>query len=268
MKRTVIAVVTLSGALALAGCGSSSPTTTAQPSTSVSSASTGSGTTSTTSTPSAAVTPGATSDAAELGKRMGAAMVAAKSGKGTLSMSSSAVNLTGTTQFVYTSPTQADTTASMAMMGINLQVVSVGGVIYMKGLPTQLTGGKEWVKVDPKGTDAMSKAMREGGSTAGDPQTMVDALKGGTATVVDTNGGNTHYKITGITGIAGSGATGTTGTTGATMDLTVDSKDLPVKSVVESSGTKVTVDYSDWGTPVIVTAPPADQVGTMSAPKS
>ncbi len=259
MKRTIIAVVSLSGALALAGCGASSPTTTAQPSTSASStpsASTSSGTTSTTS---AAVTPGATSDAVELGKRMGAAMVAAKSGKGTLSMSSSAVNVSGTTQFVYTSPTQADTTASMAMMGINLQVVSAGGVIYMKGLPTQLTGGKEWVKVDPKGTDAMSKAMREGGSTAGDPQTMVDALKGGTATVVDTNGGNTHYKITG---------TSQPGLTNATMDITVDSQDRPVTSVVEAAGSTITVDYSDWGTPVTVSAPPADQIGTMSVPKS
>ncbi len=264
MKRTIIAVASLSGALALAGCGSSSPATTAQPSTSASGATAGAHTT---STASAAVTPGATGDAAELGARMGAAMVAAKSGKGTLSMSSSAVNVSGATQFVYTSPTQADTTATMAIMGINLQVVSVGGVIYMKGLPTQLTGGKEWVKVDPKGTDAMSKAMREGGASAGDPQTMVDALKGGTATVVDTNGGNTHYKITGITGISGSGATGATGTTGTTgMDLTVDAKDLPVKSVIEASGTKVTVDYSDWGAPVTVTAPPADQVGTMSAP--
>ena len=124
-------------------------------------------------------------------------------------------------------------------------------------MPTQMTGGKAWVKVDPNGTDEMSKALREGGSSSGDPQTMVNALKGGTATVVDTNGGNTHYRITGLS---------ISGATGTTMDLTVDSKNLPVTSVVEASGAKVTTTYSDWGAPVTVTAPPADQVGTMSIP--
>ena len=38
----------------------------------------------------------------------------------------------------------------MAIQGQTLQIVSAGGIIYMKGLPGS---SKPWVKIDPKGTD-------------------------------------------------------------------------------------------------------------------
>lgn len=272
MKRTTYASVVsfaLGGALVLSGCGSSTDTSAppAVASSATSAAPTAAATTSA-SAPStgAPATAGSTVNAGDLAATMSKAMIAAKSGKATMSMAGSGVNMSGSSQFIYTTPTQADTTATMSIMGLNLELVSAGGVMYMKGLPTQMSGGKPWVKIDPNGSDEMSKALREAGGGNGNPQAVVDALKGGTATVVDTNGANTHYRITGFAAVGASGTSGTSGASGATMDLTVDSKNLPVTSVVEASGAKVSVEYSDWGTPVTVTAPPADQVGTLTIP--
>ena len=210
------------------------------------------------SAPSSAVaTPGAVVDAAAVAQRMVDAMVAAKSGKADTVTSVGGQTVTTTQSFVFTSPTQADSSGSTTVAGKTLEIVSVGGKIYMKGLPTQLTGGKTWAVVDPNGTDAVSQQLKEVGSN---PSQTVDAFKNGRATVTAQSGDNTTYQITGVTYQSVSDLT---------MEITVDGQGRPVTSKVTvpadaAGAVAVTVTYSGWGTPVTVTAPPADQVGPLT----
>lgn len=247
MKRSSVTSAllgsTLAATLGLAACGGS-PTSTEPAAPAVTSA----------ATSSTAATTGPV-DAVDLGKRMTAAMVAAKSGKATMTTSAQGMSLSSTSSFVYTSPTSANVVGTSSIGGIEIETRVVDRVAYIKGMPTAMTGGKPWVKFDGSGTDALSQQLKQAGS--GDPQQLVKVLEGGTATVVSSSGGTTEYKVTGVS---------VQGAPDLTMNITVDDKDLPVTSVVTTQGADVKVAYSDWGTPVTVQAPPADQVGTFSAP--
>ena len=255
MKKSVVPAAALSGllALVLTGCGSSaSPTGSASSASSMPTSSSSSSP----STTSPATTAGAGDSATALATRISDAMLKAKSGKGKISTSggSAATNATGSLQFaIEGSTTRAQ--GSFTVAGMTLEIVTAGGVVYLKGLPVQMTGGKPWVKIDPKGTDALSKSMSQLGNSTGDPRALVDSLKGGKATVKSTSGGLTTYEITGATALAG-----------GTLEVTVDRKDLPSTFKVTTSGVTVTAEYSDWGVPVTITAPPADQVGTAAMP--
>lgn len=75
------------------------------------------------------------------------------------------------------------------------------------------------------------------------------------ATKVGVEGGLTHYRVSGLE-------------KGQAADLWVDGQDRPMKLTATSpgasagaSGGTVEIVYSDWGAPITVTAPPADQVG-------
>jgi hypothetical protein len=50
------------------------------------------------------------------------------------------------------------------------------------------------------------------------------------------------------------------------LDLSVDAQDLPTRMTVTLAGQTVTVVYRDWGAPVDVTVPSADEVGALSLP--
>ena len=210
---------------------------------------------------SAALTPGVVVDAAAVAQRMIDAMVAAKSGRADTVTNVSGQSVTTTQSFVFTSPTQADSSGSTTIAGNTLEIRAVGGKVYMKGLPAQLTGGKTWATVDPNGTDAVSQQLKKAGS---DPKQTVDAFKNGRATVTAVSGDNTTYQITGVT--YGS-------VSDLTMEITVDGSGRPVTSKVTvpsdaAGAASVTVTYSGWGTPVTVTAPPPDEVGTLTLPTS
>ncbi len=254
MKITLITTVTLCGGLALAGC-TSSATTGSQgvgpasaPASSASAAAppvTSSAPASTSSSASAA------GSAEELGERMAQAMVAAKSGKGTATASGVA-SLDLVMEFVFVDPTKMDMHATMKTSGMNLEMVVKGGVFYMKGLPTAATGGKAWIKADPNGTDAFSKQMSSQLQSIGDPRQITKSLSGGTAKLVGEENGLRHYTVTGAPQVTA-------------MEVYLDKDERPAKFVVTASGITATAEYSDWGVPVTITEPPADQVGTMQS---
>ena len=50
------------------------------------------------------------------------------------------------------------------------------------------------------------------------------------------------------------------------VDLWLDDQDRPAKMTTTTSGVTMQVTYSDWGAPVTITAPPADQVGSLKMP--
>lgn len=181
------------------------------------------------------------------------AMVKAGSGKGTLS---SPAGFTGTLAFRFPTATTSESVVNMTVQGLSIEAVSKDNVVYLKGLPTALTGGKPWVKADPKGSDELSKAMREYGANMGDPTAMVDQWKGGTATLVEQTATSSRYTVTGTTTQQGADAT---------IDLTLDAEDRPQEVTMKSSGVTVMVKYTDWGAPVTIEVPPADQVGTLTA---
>ena len=146
-------------------------------------------------------------------------------------------------------------------------------------------GNKPWIKIDPNGTDPASKAFGSLVNMAqenNDPGSALNKMKSA-ATITSTKQeqldgqSTTHYTITvdlqkyaaslpdsdtmkqsldqGLQ--AGAPAT-------ETVDIWAGNQNLPAKFVMTEDGFTITAKYSDWGTPVNVTAPPASQVATLS----
>jgi hypothetical protein len=186
--------------------------------------------------------------------------------------------------------TQSAEQMTMTVPGAGaMQMVIVGGNFYMK-LPAALSSSdKPWVKVDTSGNDALSQSL---GSTASladqtDPTQLIDKIKSA-GTITNTtheqlNGeATTHYSINvDVKKMAANMASTDTekqalsqlGATTMPFDIWVNSDNLPVKIVTKiafpdptsgkSEQVSMTALYTNWGQPVTVTAPPADQVGTL-----
>lgn len=239
-------------ALTLAGCSSAGSTgTVAAPPASTSASAAPS-----TSAGGGAAAVGSTVDGKELATTMKAAMEKAKTGKAVMAVSGQA-STTANMDFDYSDPAKQLAHMTMKVESLDIESVVDGQTVYMKGFPSALTGGKEWIKFDPNGTDAFSKAMKQGMGDATDPNAAINAMNGATVKVKSSTADSTTYELTGITGDSG-----------ATMQMTVGSDGLPQKSVVDAAGATVTLTYSDWGTPVAITVPDASQVGTLNLPKS
>lgn len=187
---------------------------------------------------------------------------------------------------------QASARMAMTMPGLgDIQMVLLGTAMYMK-LPADLLSelgqsDKPWVKVPLDGVTA--SALGSSVDLAGemDPTHMIDEIKSaGTIKQVshqELNGvSTTHYSIdVDVAKLAQSmtdneaekQALSTVTTQTIPFDVWVDGANLPVKIVTNmfysiTPGSKATqmtttTNYSNWGEQVSITAPPADQVGTM-----
>jgi hypothetical protein len=261
--KPVLVPVALAVALAVSACSSSST------STATSASAAGSSTSAAATAGGGAV--GDTVDATGVITGMTEAMKAAKTGKMTMTSTNAGAGvLNATSEFEYTDTSQ-NQHLTMDMSGMSIEMVVLDGVMYLKGMPTSVTGGKAWVKIDPNGTDALSKQLAGSLSQMGVDSSLA-AYQGAKATLVDTDGGGKHYRVDGLTLPSASTATGsaataaTTSPSVTTADFWLDSKGLPLKSSVTVGGLSgtVTVTYSGWGAPVTITAPPADQVGALA----
>jgi hypothetical protein len=173
-----------------------------------------------------------------------------------------------------------------------MAIVLVDGVLYMK-LPAGLSpgGGKPWIKIDSNDkSNPMAQAlgsMTDQLKSNADPRQMLEQFKEAgeiTSTSKETLNGaqTTHYKITvNVKKLVDNQKDATikkamreavkSGFKDFPLDLWVNDNDLPVRMSIEmptpdpTSGkatkVKVQVDYSKWGEPVNIAAPPADQVG-------
>jgi hypothetical protein len=164
----------------------------------------------------------------------------------------------------------------------------VDNVAYVK-LPQEVEPGKPWVKIDANGTDPISQALGdslEQMKTNGDPSKMIQQLKdAGQITAQkseELNGEQTtHYSIT-VDVAKAANASGMeemlaearkAGVSQIPLELWVNQENLPVRMSMEmpvkdpssqaSTTVKVSVDYSDWGKPVDVAAPPAAEVAEI-----
>ena len=251
MKTVSLAAVTLSGALALSACGHTSAPPSSTSTTSTSSASGG------------ALKAGNTVDGAALATRMTNAMV--KAGSGTISMDLAAVGTVHGSFLIGDRTMQQQ--MSMTIQGRAMQIVSTGGLIYMKGLPGS---AKPWVKIDPKANDATSRMFAGLTGNMGDPRQLAKVLQGTKATVVSSSTSSTQYDVT----IDPSKLEGTNGQTSlpsvgqVKARYTLDAQDRPTEMDVVAGGQDVKVRFGGWGTPVTIQTPPADQVGTFHPPSS
>jgi hypothetical protein len=172
----------------------------------------------------------------------------------------------------------------------SIKMVFLDGVLYMK-LPQELEPGKPWLKIDPKSNNAVGKALggiNEQLSKNADPRAALKEFeKSGeiTATEQETLDGKetTHYTITVDVQKMADNQTDPTakqalqsaiaeGMKDFPVNVWVDDKDLPVRFTMETplpdaqgktTSAKVQVDYSDWGEPVTIEAPPADQTAEL-----
>jgi len=149
-----------------------------------------------------------------------------------------------------------NSTMTMEMGGQKIDMISVDGVTYMKGL----TGGTKWVKTD---ASAMGGAPN---ASAFDPATISKAFGGQQAKVTAKDGDTTTYSLElDLKKLFEAMDTElpTTMTLPETIPVTyvLDGENRPVKSTI-NMGTNIVVEYSDWGKKVDIKAPPASEVTT------
>lgn len=184
---------------------------------------------------------------------------------------------------------------SMSVGPLQEQLRWVGGTMYMQ-LPeqyrAQLTSGKPWGKASPD--SPIGKQMGAAEAQNDDPSKMLEQIKdAGTiknAEKVTLDGQQvTHYvidldfdkamsKLADSSGMAQAQLEQLKGKVGPIpLELWLNSDQLPVQVTEDLSGVlraagapasmnsmKMTMKYSDWGTPVSVEAPPADQTGDLT----
>jgi hypothetical protein len=204
---------------------------------------------------------GTTIDGGALATRMTDAM--AKAGSGTLSME---LGSDGKSSGSFAIRGGAiDQQLSMQVQGQAMEIVSTGGVIYLKGLPGS---AKPWAKIDLKADDPVSKMFAGLSGDMSDPRQLAKALEGTKATVVSSAADSSVYDVTidpsKILGEAGSMAVPSTAPVKARY--TLDAQGRPTTMVAQVQGQTVTISYGSWGKPVTIKAPPADQVGPFAYP--
>lgn len=171
-----------------------------------------------------------------------------------------------------------------------VSMVFVDGVLYVK-VPQEIEPDKPWLKLDPKSDNPIAKSLGGLNDQLGrnaDPRAALREFeKSGeiTATEKETLEGTetTHYTITvdvrkladnqsDPTAKKALRAASDAGMTEFPVDMWVNEEDLPVRLIVATptpngqggtTSTKVQVDYSDWGKPVTVEAPPAAQTAEL-----
>ncbi len=253
----VFGSLAVAGILAVAGCGGSSgPSASGGASRTATSSAAAS-----TAAPPARVTDGGSVDAAAVIAPVVAAIKAARSGHATLGGA-----MTGTEDFELSKGIRAQFT----VRGAELQVISTGSVLYLKGLP----GITKWLKIDPHGSSAMDRAMSSVGdlTKSSDPSTMLRMFGAGKATKVAAESvagkPTTRYRFVvspaAYAKAMGKGLLANAVKHPITTEVWVGSDNLPVKATstvtVGAKSSTSTVLYSDWGKPVSITAPPASEV--------
>jgi hypothetical protein len=218
----------------------------------------------------------------------------AKSAKITMQGTTAGQTLTGDGAFsVDGSNAAVKMTMNIGAMG-QIEMVIVDKAFYMK-MPASLAGqgglsaDKPWIKISANGTDALSKSLGPMLEKMGDnfdiSKQMAQLKDAGeiTKSAKETLDGaeTTHYwiKIDMLKAIAATqtdpqlkqaaeDAAKKAGSTTADMQMWVSADNLPLQikmTMPAAAGQNVdmTVKYSDWGKPVDIKAPPADQVGEL-----
>ena len=275
MKRTVLSVLALSGALVLGACGSDTSPTAAPASASKPAAS-----------PSASAAPAGP----EVGDEVPLADIAKASAaaveeKGTAHLTMSASGSGETEADLDLSGSSPTMSMTISEQGETIEMVYVDKVMYMGGDSfAEMTGGKRWIKIDPEGDDMMSQMvgplLGQIESSMGNPAEQLEAYADATATVKAIEDGVTTYEVTltkkQLAAVLKKQPEALPGVTeqalkdipaeGITYTMSLDADSLPVTLAMDLAGESVELTYSDWGKDVAIEAPKASEVGTFELP--
>ena len=183
---------------------------------------------------------------------------------------------------------------NMALSGTSISEILVGDTLYMK-LPqlSSMLGGKAWAEFNLTSLGSLGSSVQSLIDSAKntDPTAQLQPLlasgdvhKVGTETVDGVQADHYSGTVDPATAFESSQAAKNltsaqiaqlksmlqaSGVTKETVDVWVASDGLPVREQVTANGnsgaTKVDMHLSDWGKPVSITAPPADQVTDLSS---
>lgn len=173
-----------------------------------------------------------------------------------------------------------------------VSMVFVDNLLYMK-LPQELVAGKPWLKIDPASKSPLAKSLgglNEQLSKNADPRSALKELENAgeiTATKNESLAGTkvTHYTITVDVQRMADNQTNPTakkamrdaigaGMKNFPVEVWVDGRGLPMRFSLATptpngsggmTAVRMEVDYSDWGKPVDIAAPPADQTAEPPA---
>ncbi|MFI6031275.1 hypothetical protein [Amycolatopsis magusensis] len=274
MRKTALAASGFALLLALTACGSeSTPTTT------------------NTAAQQADTKPASSlyNDAQELVRAASARADQAKTAKFTIDMDMLGQKITGSGQGSFEGA-NSKMTMSMQMMGMSIEMRMVDGQIFMKLPEGQAPSGKPWVKLEGADAAELGQAMDQ--AEQSDPRKMLEMVqKAGRITKAEpaTLDGQpvSHYfvdldlkKAGGMGGASEADLAQLPDGIVVPMELWLNADELPVQVTMDMAAmmqkmseqtgqqlpggnAKMTMKYTDWGSPVDVEAPPADQVGTM-----
>ncbi|MBN6034493.1 hypothetical protein [Amycolatopsis sp. 195334CR] len=274
MRKTALAAGGFALLLALTACGSETAPTTNN-----------------TAAPQAAEKPASSlfNDAQELVRAASSRADQAKTAKFTLEMDMMGQKISGSGQGSFEGA-NSKMTMSMQMMGMSIEMRMVDGQVFMKMPEGQNPTGKPWVKIEGADAAELSSAMDQ--AEQSDPRKILEMVqKAGKITNAEstTLDGQqvSHYtvdldlkKAGGLGGASEADLKQLPDGITVPMELWLNAEQLPVQitmdmgvmmqKVAEQSGqqmpggsAKMTMKYTDWGAPVDVEAPPADQVGSM-----
>jgi len=180
-------------------------------------------------------------------------------------------------------------TMSMSTPEGDVAFVFLDGIMYID-VGQEIEPGKTWIKIDPNGNDPVAKALAgvsdQLRQNADPRQTLAQFEKAGTITSqeegVEVNGEETtHYTITvDVEKLAAEQQDPTLKQAleqaemkDFPVELWVNGDDLPVRIKIDmpmadpatgkATAASVQVDYTKWGEPVEIAAPPAAQVAEM-----
>lgn len=167
----------------------------------------------------------------------------------------------------------------------DVSVVLVDGLMYVR-TGKELEPGKPWLKVDPTADDTISKSLRgmvEEMSKNADPRATVETLKNAGTLTAEVEAELNGERTTRYTILADfekmaaeqndpelATALDTLGAKEFPVELWINGNGLPVRMKMEPPMTDpntgkpveavIQADYTKWGEPVEIDAPPADQV--------
>jgi hypothetical protein len=160
-----------------------------------------------------------------------------------------------------------------SIQGQDLSVVLVDKVLYIKAPGA---GAKPWVKIDPDGSDQMSRmvaTMLEPLNRQTDPTWMMSMSGDAKLTVTTADGDGvtfeqqlTKKQINDMATEMYGGQFEGQAQGDMTVTTTVDGDGRPVRIVVSTPAGEQTMRYSEWGSDVDISAPPKDEVGTFDTP--
>jgi hypothetical protein len=209
---------------------------------------------------------------------------------GTISTPSGSGTINAQEQF---SPS-VEMSMNMSLSGSNISEILVGDTLYLKvSQLSSMLGGKAWAKINLSSLGSLGSSVQSliGSAKNTDPTAQLQPLlasgdvhKVGTETVDGVQADHYSGTVDPATAFDSSQAAKNLtpaqiaqlksmlqagGVTKETIDVWVASDGLPVREQVTANGnsgaTKVDMHLSDWGKPVSITAPPADQVTDLSS---